>query len=147
MANPPASKRCTSARRKHPTGRRDAHGSVIVTSRLRNRHGSVRRAECVSTNWPTFAALATRPASAPHRWPCALVPGRWPSATPSRATGVDERGLTGYRILKWNGPAWRNGELVVRTADSLMAVVDVTSGAVVRGLAGGGVVPIGWLDG
>jgi hypothetical protein len=68
---------------------------------------------------------------------------RLTDAPPAR---VDERGLTGSSIKQWNGPAWRNGGLVVRAAGSLMAVVDVTSGAVVRVLDANGCVPIGWLD-
>src|SRR5262249_50911073 len=62
---------------------------------------------------------------------------------------IDQRGLSGDRITRGQGPAWSNGHLVVRAADGPPQVVVVLDAAsVVRALAvpQGQVTPLGWLD-
>jgi hypothetical protein len=64
---------------------------------------------------------------------------------------VDQSGLGSFRITRWQGLAWRNGNKIVRAAEGappLVAVIDVDRAAVVRALAAPPrpVTVLGWLD-
>jgi hypothetical protein len=73
------------------------------------------------------------------------------TATPRIDSKLDVRGLAGYRVAGWTGPAWRSGDLVVRAGESnaantaVVVVLDPRSGRVVRLLAATAR-PLGWLD-
>jgi hypothetical protein len=64
---------------------------------------------------------------------------------------VDQSGLGSYRITRWQGLAWLNGNKIVRAGEGsppLVAIIDVDRAAVVRALAvpPGPVTVLGWLD-
>jgi hypothetical protein len=73
------------------------------------------------------------------------------TGTPRVDSKVDFRGLGGYRVSRWSGPAWRSGDLVVRAGQrnasnaEVVVVLDALSGRVVRVLAAAAT-PLGWLD-
>jgi hypothetical protein len=108
--------------------------------------GSLSVADAIAgaTNDRTVLELADTPGLPLREWTLGTGTSRVDSK-------VDFRGLAGYRVARWSGPAWRSGDLVVRAGQhsasnaEVVVVLDALSGRVVRVLAAAAT-PLGWPD-